>query len=582
MPDKITSLYRARLAKEKGAARKDWGGKIRIALAYPNYYRIGMSNLGFQVVYHLLNGKENVVAERVFLPEGIEMSLFAEAGKGILSLESLSPLGKFDIIAFSLSFENDYINILRILELGRIPLFSEERDEHYPLVMAGGIMTFLNPEPLAPFFDFFLLGEAEAVLNEFIDEFAEQRLACNRKREILESLARRCKSVYVPSLYAVDYHKDGTIKSMEPTDSSIPAKIQVSRQASLDAHVAASSILTPETEFADKVLVELGRGCGRSCRFCAAGYVYRPPRYHEAPHLLACIDKLLEKNRQIGLLATSVCDIPGIENIARFIVDSDGSFSVSSLRADALTEEILEHLKNSGQKTLAIAPEVGTDRLAKMINKHLFREQIIRAVQMIARTGNFAIRLYFMIGLPTETREDVEGIVELVKSIRHHLIKESSTRGSIGQIRLSVNCFIPKPFTPFQWFPMDNVVALKDKQRWLKKILSREGGIKVTFDLPKWAYVQSLLSMGDRRAGILLHLVHKHGGDWVKGSRFSDINPDFFVYRPKGHDEILPWDFIDHGIRKEHLIKEYNLALKGEESDVCHVGQCVRCGVCER
>ena len=580
MPDKITSLYRARLAKEKGAARKDWGGKICIALAYPNYYRIGMSNLGFQVVYYLLNRKENVVAERVFLPEGIEMSLFAGAGKGILSLESLSPLGKFDLIAFSLSFENDYANILKILELGKIPLLSEERDDHCPLVMAGGITTFLNPEPLAPFFDFFLLGEAESVLDEFIDLFAEVRPAYETKREVLKSLAARGRSLYVPSFYSLEYHKDGTIKSMEPTEGLIPERIEVARQVSLHAPVATSKILTPETEFSDKVLVELGRGCARSCRFCAAGYVYRPPRTHEKPDLLSCIGKVMEANSQIGLLATSVSDIPGIEGIARFIVERGGRFSVSSLRADALTEEMLETLKESHQKTLAIAPEAGSDRLRRVINKHLSRDQIIGAVRLIARTGDFAIRLYFLIGLPTETREDVNELVELVKSIKHHLVKESSTRGRIGQIRLSVNCFIPKPFTPFQWFPMDNLATLKEKQKWLKRALGREGGIKVSFDLPKWAYVQSLLSMGDRRAGMILLLAHKHGDDWVKARRFSNINPDFYVYRPKGLDETLPWDFLDHGIRKEHLIREYKLALNAEESDICHVGECVRCGVC--
>jgi len=215
------------------------------------------------------------------------------------------------------------------------------------------------------------------------------------------------------------------------------------------------------------------------------------------------------------------------------------------------------------------------------VNKHLNRDQIIDAVRLIASTGDFSLRLYFLIGLPTETRADVSEILELLKLIKHHLVKESRTRGKIGQIKLSVNCFVPKPFTPFQWFPMENVTGLKEKQKWLRKALGREGGVKANFDVPKWAYVQTLLSVGDRRVSAILRLAHERNGDWAKAFRFSDVNPDFFVYRPKGRDEALPWDFIDHGLSKSHLTQEYELALKGVESDICRVGECRRCGVCE-
>jgi radical SAM superfamily enzyme YgiQ (UPF0313 family) len=241
---------------------------------------------------------------------------------------------------------------------------------------------------------------------------------------------------------------------------------------------------------------------------------------------------------------------------------------------------MIENLKQSGQKTMTIAPEAGSDRLRKVINKHLSEEQIIEAVGRIASAGQFAIKLYFLIGLPTETREDVNGILDLVKHIKHRLVKESATRGRIGRLRLSINCFIPKSFTPFQWSPMEGLDTLKEKQRWLKKSLSREGGIKVNFDVAKWANMQAVLSLGDRRAAHLLKLVHAHQGDWNKARRFSEFNPDFFVYRPKDLKEVLPWDFLDHGIRKEHLIKEYKLALKGEESEPCHPGDCIRCGAC--
>ncbi|MGE5839020.1 MAG: radical SAM protein [Deltaproteobacteria bacterium] len=523
-----------RLALEKGAVRKDWGGRISVALVYPNAYRVGMSNLGFQVVYSLLNRREDVVAERVFLPEGKEMSLCVETGKGLLSLESLSPLHRFDLLAFSLSFENDYPNILKILSLGRIPYLSEDREEHHPFVMAGGITTFLNPEPLAPFFDFFLLGEAEAALDGFLAAFREIRLHCPGRAEALKALAGAVKSLYVPSLYRITYHRDGTIQTREPLDRAAPERIEVLRPKLADMPVRTSTLITPESEFSDRVLIELGRGCTRSCRFCAAGYVYRPPRIHGTSSLLEIVHDVLEKEKSVGLLSACVSDIPGIEEITELILRQGGRFSVSSLRADSLTQPLVEHLRDAGQRTVAIAPEAGSERLRKVINKHLTKEQIVNAVRIIGGAGDFSLRLYFLIGLPTETQEDVGEILDLVKRIKHHLVKEAATRGRMRQIKLSINCFIPKPFTPFQWFPMDTVQSLKEKQKWLKKALGREGGIKVSFDLPKWAYLQALLSLGDRRAASMLLLAHVHGEDWKKAFTHGEVNPDFFVHRPKG------------------------------------------------
>jgi radical SAM superfamily enzyme YgiQ (UPF0313 family) len=578
--DKLSSLYQERIALEKGAVRKDWGGRISVALVYPNAYRIGMSNLGLQVVYSLLNRREDVVAERVFLPEGKEMSLCVEAGKGLLSLESFSPLHRFDLVAFSLSFENDYPNILKILSLGKIPYLSEDRKEFHPFVMAGGITTFLNPEPLAPFFDFFLLGEAEATLEAFLVAFREIRSHSVERQEALKVLAGAVKSLYVPSLYHISYHKDGTIQTRESLDPAAPEKIEVLRPKLADMPVRTSTLLTPESEFSDRVLIELGRGCTRSCRFCAAGYVYRPPRVHEKSSLLKTVSDVLKEEPSVGLLSACVSDIPGIEEITGLILREGGRFSVSSLRADSLTQPLIEHLRDAGQRTLAVAPEAGSERLRKVINKHLSREQIVDAVRVIGAAGDFSLRLYFLIGLPTETLEDVSEVLELVKTIKHHLVKQAATRGRIRQIKLSINCFIPKPFTPFQWFPMDTVQSLKEKQKWLKKAIGREGGIKVSFDLPKWAYVQALLSLGDRRAASTLLLSQVHEDNWSKAFTHSEVNPYFFVLRPKGLGENLPWDFIDHGIYKEHLVKEYKLALKGEESDICRVGDCIRCGVC--
>ncbi len=582
MTGDIVSLYRARLAAEKGAVRKDWGGRLSVALTYPSHYRLGMSNLGFQIVYRLLNRRPDVVAERVFLPEGQEMSLYLRSGRALLSLETQTPIHKFGLVAFSLSFENDYPNILKILELAKIPLFSEERNAPFPLVMAGGVTTFLNPEPLAPFVDLFLLGEAEANLDQFIDCLCEVIREGVERDKALEILARAVNGLYVPALYHPEYNKDGTLRSFLPIKGEIPERVKVPPRMSLGKEVALSAITTPEAEFSDKTLIELGRGCGRSCRFCAAGYVYRPPRVHDRPCLAASIEKAIQGGSQVGLLGAAVSDIPEIERLTSLIVGHGQGFSVSSLRADSLTPALLKDLQDAGQRSLAIAPEAGSDRLRRVINKHLTTNQITEAARLISRMGGFSLRLYFLIGLPTETREDIGEIVSLVKVIKHHMVKESAPRGKIGQIRLSANCFVPKPFTPFQWSPMAEASSLKEKQKWLKKALTREGGIRVSTDLPKWAYIQTLISVGDRRVGSILFNCHQSGGDWKKALRLSDVNPDFFVYRPRGLDELLPWDFVDHGISKGYLRSELRHALKEEETEICRVGECYRCGICAR
>jgi radical SAM superfamily enzyme YgiQ (UPF0313 family) len=583
LPDDITALYRAILAKEKGTIFKDWGGKLSVALAFPNHYRLGMSNLGIQIVYRILNERTDVVAERFFLPEGREMAIYLRSRGSLVSLESQTPLSNFDLVAFSISFENDYPNVLQMLEMGKIPLLSEERSEKNPFIMVGGVASFLNPEPLAPFVDFFLLGEAEQNLDPFVDAFLEFGRQPFKRREVLLALTKNVPGLYAPALYDVAYKKNGTLAHFIPAEKDVPEKVRSvysPKGGFTGTRMPISCITTPDTEFGSKVLMEVGRGCGHACRFCAAGYVYRPPRVYEESKLHKGVNEALERCSQVGLVSPAVSDAPGIEELIGMICHNGGKFSVSSLRAEKLSGNFLEYLKESGQRTITIAPEAGSQRLRNIINKHLTEEQILDAVRMIAGAGDFSIRLYFLMGLPTETPDDVNEISELVKRIKHRMVKESAARGKIGRIKLSVNCFIPKPFTPFQWFPMAEIGSLKKKQQRLKKTLVKSGGIVVNSDVPKWAYIQALLSLGDRRVSTILQSAHKLKGNWKKAMQLSQINPDFFVYRPKNLDELLPWDFIDHGITKKHLKTEYHLALEGRLSDICRVGECVRCGAC--
>lgn len=578
--ESMSTLLKERLSRERGVIKKDRGGRISIGLIYPNHYAIGMSNLGFQAIYGILNGNKKIVAERVFLPEREALSILESTKKPLLSLESQIPLTEFDILAFSLSFENDYLNILSILDLSNIPLLTKDREVGYPLVIAGGVTTFMNPEPIADFIDCFLIGEGEVILEKFFDAYLGLQLYELKKQDALKVLARDVDGVYCPSFYHVEYNEQGSISSFEPVLPSLPAKIKVVKNVPFKGPILRSTVVTPLTEFSNTILVELNRGCGYACRFCAAGYFYRPPRVLEKKVLVESLKEILTDNLRLGLVSPSVSDVPDIEDITSFIIESGGSFSASSMRADSLTKRLVENVKKSGQKTITIAPETGSERLRRVVNKKITNEDIINAAILISRVGFFHIKLYFMIGLPTEEREDIKAIVNLIKSIRHHIVKESRERKRIGRIRLSVNCFIPKPFTPFQWLPMDTIESLKEKQKFLNKALSKQGGISAGFDMPKWSYIQTLLSLGDRRVGKMLLTTYKNGGNWKQTLRNSDVNPDFFVYREKNINEKLPWDFIDNKVKKSFLQEEYKLAMSSKESPGCSVGSCTRCGVC--
>ena len=557
-------------ATETGTIRKSWRGRIRIALVYPNRYHLAMSNLGFQSVYQLLNRYDRIVCERVFLPE-------PNVKKPLRTFESGKRLNDTDIIAFSLSFENDYPHILSILDRIGLPFRAGQRSDRDPLLLAGGVTSFINPEPIAAFFDCFLIGEAEAMLPDFVDVFDP----ANSKHANLISIARNVPGAYVPAFYRVDYQRDGTIASLHALEE-VPSTVERTYLKDLNHTATCSAILTSDTTFDRTYLVEVGRGCPHGCRFCSAGFVYRPPRFRPIPELAENIDHGLTQTRRIGLVGAAVSDLPGIGDLCEKYRDDEIRISFSSLRAEKISPELMSALKQSRVKTDTIAPDAGSERMRKVINKGIAEEAILNAAAALVANGIPNLKLYFMIWLPTETIEDVDAIIRLCKKIKHHFLKSSRSRRRIGEITVSLNCFVPKPFTPFQWVAMDEVGVLKKKIQSVKNELKKTPNVRIHSDIPRWAYIQALFSRGDRRVADILELAHTNGGNWAQTFKTTSVNPDFYVLRERSVDEQLPWDFIDQGIKKSYFQQEFKRALKGQPSPACRVETCSICGVCNQ
>jgi radical SAM superfamily enzyme YgiQ (UPF0313 family) len=551
----IALSHRDLLAQEQGTIIKPWGGKIPICLVFPNTYHVGMSNLGFQLLYRLLNSLPEVVCERAFLPEQREWREYERSTTPLLSLESGKPLSRFKIIAFSLPFENDFPHLLSILQLVKIPLKALERDPRDPLIIAGGAACTLNPEPLAPFVDLFFIGEGEEAVLEFLHAFQ----AAGDDKEGLLKEACRIEGVYCPAFYEPLYDEEGRLREFAPLAGVAPARVKRRWIKDPGLLPSGSAILTPLTEFKEMFLMELNRGCPRRCRFCAVRAIYLPFRNRALDRLMQEADQGLQRGKRIGLVGSALGDHPGFNELCAHIVGKGGEIAISSIRADAVTEERAELLAASRHRTVTMAPEAGTERLRQVVAKGLRDEEIFSAVEALASHGIPNLKLYFIIGLPTETREDIEGICTLAKRIRHHMGKGGR---KVGEMALSIAPFIPKAWTPFQWHPFEEVKILKKKLQTIKKGAARIPRARVLHELPKWGYVQTLLSMGDRRVAEILLKVHEAHGDWASALKNSYINPAFWVYREKPEDEVFPWAFIDHGINKGDLWKEYRDALE--------------------
>jgi len=554
--------------------KKDPGGRRGMALVYPNAWRLGMANLGFHAVYRIANAEPDVLCERAFLPE--------EPGEEPRTVESGRPLRDFEVVAFSLSFEDDYVNVLDVLRRSGIPLRASDRDERFPLVVAGGIAVQINPEPVAPFFDLFLVGEGEELLPSF---FTALRLLPARQPRggVLRAMAQ-VPGTYVPSLYDVDYadtrQAEGRwVTRFEPRDDA-PARVRRLYVPDLRKVPTSRVVETPGAQFGDLFLTEVARGCLWGCRFCAAGFVQRPYREVDLEVLRGEVRKGIAMGLRVGLVGPDTSDYTGLDPLTCFIGEEGGTFSPSSLRVDAITPELAGRMAAGGERSITIAPEAGTDRMRKVVNKDFSDDRIIEAAENALSQGMRHVKLYFMCGLPTETDDDVRGMAHIALRIRNEVMKpKAKATGRMGRITLSVNPFVPKPWTPFQWAPMHDAGCLAAKRRLLEKEL-RPHGIEVEFFSPREAYVQTLLSRGDRRVADLLEtaLLEK-GGSVQRAIPLWPHDPEFFVSREAGVDERLPWDFIDHGLDKSFLAREYRRGIGARITPKCALSSCRACGL---
>ena len=561
-----------RSVRETGTIRKRWQGRLAVALVYPNTYALGMSNLGFQALYRLFNQLDHVVCERAFLPHR------GSSGTApLVTVESGRTLSQADIIAFSISFENDYPNLLTILERAGLPLASADRGTPHPLVLAGGVACFLNPEPIADFIDCFLLGEAETNLMAFLELFDPKQ----DRPDLLETLAREVPGFYVPAFYRPGYHDNGTLAGFDPV-RPVPAKVVSPRLTDLSAASTCSAVITPDTEFSDTHLIEVSRGCPHGCRFCSAGYVYRPPRFRSVKQLRTDVARAAHSGGPVGLVGAAVSDLPGLCELCADFQERGVRFSFSSLRADALTPALIRTLRANKVKTATIAPDAGSQRMRTVINKGIGEDQILAATEALVSGGIANLKLYFMVGLPTETDEDVAAIIDLCTRIKARFLAASRPRGRMGTITVSINAFVPKPVTPFQWAAMDSPATLKEKVRTIRSGLKAVANLRIHAESPKGAFLQALLSRGDRRVAGLLRKAHDLGGNWPRVFKQAVPTADFFARRQRPLDEQLAWDFIDHGMAPGFLAEEYRRALSGRPSRPCPVIPCEKCRRCQK
>jgi radical SAM superfamily enzyme YgiQ (UPF0313 family) len=549
------------LAKEVGYVKKPHGGRLRVALAFPNTYWVGMSNLGFQTIYRLFNAEPDIVCERFFLPPKQELAELSAARAPLLTLESQTPVGEFDIIAFSVSFEWDYVNVLTLLRLAGVPAYAAERAPHHPLVVVGGAVTFVNPEPLAPFADVIAAGEGEVLVPGLRRAISE----ATDRADLLHLLAAE-RGFYVPSLYEPHYDDDGALAGYSVrAGAAAPLPVRKAALKVTDAvDPPATGIFTPDTEFGSRFLVEVVRGCANLCRFCWAGYNYLPVRAFPADRILQLAREARAHSSRVGLVSIALCDHPEIDRILANLLEMGYAISPASLRLDDLTESIVRILHESGERTITIAPETGSDRLRRVINKTVTNDEILDRADLIFANGIENLKLYYMLGLPTETDDDLVAIRELTLQMRDRMLKYARPKGQLGRIIASVNPLIPKPGTAFQWLPMEDPATVDRKIKRLRQLTAGIDNVFFNIKSERHSYYQALLSLGDRRVAPAIAAAERNGQNWRAAVNEAGIDGDFYIFRDRTRDAMLPWDIIDGGMKRSFFESEMEKSLRAE------------------
>lgn len=574
MDHRLKRSLQDRFAKERGACRYPPGVRTRFALVYPNTYFVGMSNLGLHIIYDLLNKRKDTACERFFLPDRTELPRYERTQTPMMSVETQTPLADFAVIGFAISFEMDYFNVVKMLMLSHVRPRAAERTERDPLVIAGGPCATFNPEPLAEIVDAFVIGEGEAIMPALMDAYHAGQSAGDDRAALRRRLGR-VSGVYVPALYTPVYDDAGHLAAFTPEEGA-PHSIARQWVHDLDVHPAHTVVVTEDTEF-NFYLIETARGCGRHCRFCMAGYCFRRPRNRSLAVIEKQVRAALPYGKKIGLMGAAISDYPEIDALCRSILGEGLSMSVASFRADSVTQELVEALAASGLKTLTLAPEAGSARMRAVINKGIEEHHLFTAIDLGAAAHIPNFKLYIMVGLPFEEDADIDAIIDLAVRLRSYM----DERGSHGMLTLSVNPFVPKPFTPFQWMPMAGKKRLDGIMKKITQELRRHKKIVVHFESPKEALVQAILARGDRRLSEpLIHAAAGRGAkDLADGMRAEGLLPDDYLIRGWGAEELFPWEQLDMGFSKDYLRQEYERAAARKATPPCFDG-CVRCGVC--
>lgn len=568
--DRLQELYKdedSRVTVNPHAGQK-------VAIVYPNTYFVGMSNLGLHIIYEEINLRNDSVCERIFLPEKKELEAYDKTKTPLMSVETQRPMHQFDVVAFDVTFEMDYFHIPLMLRHGRVPIMGKDRTEFDPIVIAGGPCATFNPEPFADFIDAFIIGEGEGIVSRVLDIIRDGKMEGLDRHAILRQLAN-ISGVYVPSLYVPIYSDGGEFKGYHIAEG---APKTIKRHFEMLTSGGETVVATNYTEFGAMYIIEVARGCGRHCRFCMAGYCFRVPRVRPLDILKEGVDRAEKLGKKVGLMGAAISDYPEVDELVTYIRSKDMRYSCASLRADSLTQAVVDGLADSGQKTITIAPETGSERLRRVINKGISEEHLQNAATLSAKSGIQHMRLYIMIGLPTETDEDIEAIVGLAERTQAHMAEV----GCKGRLTLSINPFIPKPFTPFQWMAMDNQKTVEKKLQYIKKALQKNRRIEVLVESPKEAYIQGVLARGDRRLGaVLAACAADRGSKSFKAEmKAAGLDMDEMNYRERSFDEFLPWSHLDMGMDDGYLEMEWKRSVDEAYTPPCVQG-CKRCGVCK-